>query len=294
MVPVAVFAVSKGRSMISRRGFAAGVGAVAAGAVAASVTGCGPAPAAAGATSGGDPSGAPAGPIKAATERADNVVLVHGLYADGSCWSGVIPVLQAAGLTAQAVQNPLTSIADAAAEVRRVLALQTGPTVLVGHSFAGTIISEVGADEGITALAYISARAPDAGEDWATLAKNYPAPPASAGVQTVAGWSQLSEQAFLSDFAQDVDPAKARVLCAAQGRNTTALVTETTTVAAWRTRPTWYQVSRMDRTIDPDLERFVAKRMNAVTIELDTSHLGLVSQPDRVAALILAAAGRAG
>src|SRR3984957_132428 len=128
---------------------------------------------------------------------AKNVVLVHGLYADGSSWMDVIPYLQRAGLNVTAVQNPLTSLADDVAATRRVLASQDGPTVLVGHSFAGTIISEAGNDPKVSALVYVAARAPDAGEDFGALAATYPKPPASAGVIKKDGFFWLSEEAFL-------------------------------------------------------------------------------------------------
>jgi pimeloyl-ACP methyl ester carboxylesterase len=141
--------------------------------------------------------------------KASNVVLVHGLYADASCWIDVIPYLQNAGLNVTAVQNPLTSLADAAAATRRVLALQKGPTVLVGHSFAGTIISETGNDPNVSALVYVAARAPDAGEDFAALAAKFPKPPASAGVVRVDGFFWLGEDAFLKNFfASDLAPTR--------------------------------------------------------------------------------------
>ena len=227
---------------------------------------------------------------KAERLEASNVVLVHGLYADASCWIDVIPYLQKAGLNVTAVQNPLTSLADAAAATRRILALQKGPTVLVGHSFAGTIISETGNDPIVSALVYVAARAPDAGEDFGALAAKYPKPPASAGVVSENGFFWLSEDAFLKDFAGDLVPARARALFAVQGQVASGLVTERTTTAAWRSKPTWYQVSTKDRTINPDLERFLAKRMKATTIELDSSHLSLLSHPREVAELILQAA----
>jgi pimeloyl-ACP methyl ester carboxylesterase len=222
---------------------------------------------------------------------ARNVVLVHGLYADGSSWLEVIPYLQRAGLNVSAVQNPLTSLDDDVAATRRVLALQDGPTVLVGHSFAGTIISEAGDDAKVSALVYIAARAPDAGEDFAALGAKFPKPPASSGVVKANGFFWLSEAAFLRDFAGDLEPARARALFAIQGRAGEALPTTRTTVAAWRKKPTFYQVSTQDRTINPELERFLAKRMNATTIELDSSHVSLLSHPQEVADLILRAAG---
>jgi pimeloyl-ACP methyl ester carboxylesterase len=223
---------------------------------------------------------------------AKNVVLVHGLYADGSSWIDVIPYLQRAGLQVTVVQNPLSSLADDVAATRRILALQDGPTVLVGHSFAGTIISEAGNDPKVSALVYVAARAPDAGEDFGALAAKYPKPPASAGVIKKDGFFWLSEEAFLRDFAGDVAPSRARALYAVQGRGADSLPATKTTTAAWRVKPTWYQVSTEDRTINPDLERFLAKRMNATTIELDSSHVSLVSHPKEIADLILLAAGR--
>jgi pimeloyl-ACP methyl ester carboxylesterase len=223
---------------------------------------------------------------------ARNVVLVHGAYADGSCWSEVIGRLQLAGLTATAVQNPLTSLADDVAATRRILALQDGPTVLVGHSWAGTVISETGVDPKVSALAYIAARAPDADEDYAALAAKFPTPPANAGLVKSGGFAQLSEAAFLKDFAAGVDPDKARVLYAVQGRIADTLFASRTTEAAWKLKPSWYAVSRQDRTTSPELERFLAKRMQAKTIEVDASHLSLITHPQEITDLILDAAGR--
>jgi len=223
-----------------------------------------------------------------------NVVLVHGAYADGSCWSEVIGRLQLAGLKATAVQNPLTSLADDVAATRRILELQDGPTVLVGHSWAGTVISETGIDPKVTALVYVAARAPDAGEDYAALAAKFPTPPANAGLVKSGGFAQLSEEAFLKDFAGGVDPARARVLYAVQGRIAETLFASRTTSAAWRLKPSWYAVSKQDRTTSPELERFLANRMHAKTIELDASHLSLITHPREITDLILKAAGRSG
>ena len=224
---------------------------------------------------------------------ARNVVLVHGAWADGSSWSEVIPLLQAAGLKVTAVQNPLTTLADADAAARRTLALQDGPTVLVAHSWSGTIISDVGTDPKVTALVYVAARAPDANEDYTALAKQFPAPPASAGIVWSNDEGQLSEEAFLRDFAGDLPAEKARVLYAVQAPFKRTLLAGKTTHAAWRSKPSWYAVSTEDRTINPDLERFMAKRMGAKTIEIKASHLSLISQPDTVTNLILEAAGHA-
>jgi pimeloyl-ACP methyl ester carboxylesterase len=223
---------------------------------------------------------------------ARNVVLVHGLFADGSCWSEVIPRLQSAGLNVTSVQNPLTTLEDAVAETQRVLNQQDGPTVLAGHSFSGMIVTEAGIDPKVTAVVYVAARAPDAGEDYTALAKNYPTPPASAGIVFDGDEGRLTEAAFLHDFAGDVPEAKAKVLYAVQQPFHKALLTGKTTHAAWRSKPSFYAVSTEDRTINPDLERFMAKRMGATTIELKSSHVSLISHPKEIADLILQAAGQ--
>lgn len=226
-----------------------------------------------------------------ARNPARNIVLVHGLFADGSCWAPVIARLQPLGLHVTAVQNPLTTFADAVAETRRVLSQQDGPTVLVGHSFAGMIVTEAGNDPRVSALVYVAARAPDAGEDYAALAHRFPTPPATAGILFDGDVGRLSEDAFLRDFAGDLPPAQARVLYATQQPFHKALLTGQITQAAWRTHPSYYAVSAQDRTIDPDLERFMARRMGAQTIELPSSHLSLISHPDAIADLIARAAG---
>jgi len=219
-----------------------------------------------------------------------NVVLVHGSYADGSSWNEVIPRLQAAGMHVTAVQNPLTSLADDVAAVQRVLALQDGPTVLVGHSWGGTVISQTGTDPKVSALVYVAGRAPDAGEDYAALAARYAPGQASKGVVKSGGFAQLSEEAFLRDFAGDVPTDKARVLYASQGRIADSLLAARTTDAAWRTKPSWYAVSTMDRTINPDLQRYMAKRIGAHTVEIPSSHVAMISHPDEIVKLIMEAA----
>ena len=224
--------------------------------------------------------------------KARNVVLVHGLFADGSCWSEVIARLQAAGLNATAVQNPLTTLPEAVASAQRVLDRQDGPTVLVGHSFSGMIVTEAGVHPNVSALVYVAARAPDAGEDYAALAKNFPTPPASAGILFDGDEGRLSEAAFLRDFAGDLPEAKAKVLYAVQDPFQKNLLTGKTTHAAWRSKPSFYAVSTDDRTINPDLERFMAERMGAKTIEVKSSHLSLISHPDEITGLILEAAGQ--
>jgi pimeloyl-ACP methyl ester carboxylesterase len=224
--------------------------------------------------------------------KARNVVLVHGLFADGSCWSEVIARLQAAGLNATAVQNPLTTLPEAVASAQRVLDRQDGPTVLVGHSYSGMIVTEAGVHPKVSALVYVAARAPDADEDYTALAKTYPTPPASAGIVFDGDEGRLSEEAFLRDFAGDIPAAKAKVLFAVQEPFQKALLAGKTAHAAWRSKPSFYAVSTEDRTINSDLERFMAKRMGAKTIEVKSSHLSMISHPEEITQLILEATGQ--
>ncbi len=200
--------------------------------------------------------------------------------------------MQAVGLNVTSVQNPLTTLDDAVAETQRVLARQDGPTVLAGHSFSGMIVTEAGINSKVSALVYVAARAPDAGEDYTALAKMFPTPPASAGIVFDGDEGRLTEAAFLRDFAGDLPEARARTLYAVQQPFHKALLTGRIKHAAWRSKPSFYAVSTEDRTINPNLERFMAKRMRATTIEVKASHLSLISHPQEITDLILKAAGR--
>ncbi len=228
----------------------------------------------------------------AAPVKARNVVLVHGLFADGSSWAGVIPHLQARGINVTSVQNPLDNFPDAVSTVQRVLDRQDGPTVLAGHSFSGMLVTQCGVHPSVSAVVYVAARAPDANENYGELAAKYPTPPASAGIIYDGDWGRLTEEAFLRDFAGDVPTDKAKVFYAVQGPFNKALTAATVTQAAWRSKPSFYAVSTEDRTINPDLERFMAKRMGAKTIELKSSHVSLISHPEAIARLILDATGQ--
>jgi pimeloyl-ACP methyl ester carboxylesterase len=227
-----------------------------------------------------------------ASAKATNVVLVHGAWADASSWAEVIPYLQAAGLKVTAVENPLTSLKDSLAATSRALALQDGPTVLAAHSWGGTVISELGLDQKVTALVYIAARAPDAREDFVALSAKFPQGAARDGIEKHGSFTKLSEDAFLKSFANGVDTQKAKALYGMQPPTAASLFAGKTTVAAWHRKPSWYAVSKQDQTINPDLQRFLARRMGATTVEIDAGHLSLVSHPKDVADLILAAAGQ--
>lgn len=224
--------------------------------------------------------------------RAENVVLVHGAWADGSSWAKVIPILQKAGLKVTAVQNRLTSLQDSDEDVRRVLEQQDGPTVLAGHSWSGTAISDVGDAKNVSALVYVAARAPEAGEDFVALQKTFPDTPVRAGVKKVDGFTTVSEDAFLKYFANGIPENEAKVFYAVQQPTAASLFSEKTTHTAWKNKPSFYAVSANDMTISPEFERFLAKRMGAQTVTLDAGHLPMVSHPQEIADLILKAAGR--
>lgn len=223
--------------------------------------------------------------------KANNVLLVHGAWADGSSWSKIIPILQQAGLHVTAVQNPLTSLEASAAETRRVLSQQDGPTVLVGHSFGGTIISEAGNDPKVSALVYVAARAPDTGEDFTALSKKFPKTFVRTGAVEDNGLLTIGEDSFLKYFANGLPEAEAKTLFAVQQPTAKAALVAKTTAAAWHDKPTFYAVSNHDMTISPELERFLANRMKAKTIEVDAGHLPMISQPEAIADLILSATG---
>jgi pimeloyl-ACP methyl ester carboxylesterase len=232
-----------------------------------------------------------AAPATVRFRKARNIVFVHGLFADGSCWNDVISLLQPKGFNVTSVQNPLTTLPESIGAAERVLARQHGHTVLVGHSFGGMIVTQAGMQPNVSAVVYIAARAPDANEDFSALANTYPTPPASAGILFDGDEGRLSEEAFLRDFAGDIPRPRAQVLYAAQNPFNRALLAGKVTKAAWRSKPSYYAVSSEDRTINPDLQRFLAKRMGAKTVELESSHLSLISHPHEVCDLIVEAAG---
>lgn len=230
---------------------------------------------------------APAPPVK-------NIVLVHGAFADGSSWAKVIPILQAKGYNVTAVQNPLTSFADDVAATNRALALQDGPVILVGHSWAGVVITEAGTDPKVVGLVYVAAFAPDQGEAVGELGKAYPPPPAlAAPIVDKEGFLSLSTEAVVKHLASDLPASEARVVAATQGPIAGSAFGAKVSGVAWKTKPSWYIVSKLDGAIAPDEERFFAKRMKATTTELNASHVAMLSQPKAVAEVIMDAAAKA-
>jgi pimeloyl-ACP methyl ester carboxylesterase len=220
-----------------------------------------------------------------------NVVLVHGAFADGSSWSKVIPLLQKAGLNVVAVQNPLTSLDDDLAATKRAIALQDGPVILVGHSWAGVVITEAGTDRKVVGLVYVAAFAPDVGVPVSDLGKDFPPPPGGAEIRPGPdGYLTLTTKGVMEDFAPDLPVAQRELIAATQGATNGAVFAAKVPNAAWKTKPTWYVVAANDRMIQPDLERKFAKTMNAKTITLPSSHVAMLSHPSEVAKLIIEAA----
>ena len=221
-----------------------------------------------------------------------NIVLVHGAWADGSCWSGVIERLQAGGHHVTASQFPLTSLADDVARLRQTLALQDGPTVVAGHSYGGQIITALGADApGVAGLVYIAAFALDQGESLGALLSQGPTPPALQHTITdKQGFVWLPEDDFVTHFASGVDPARARVLHAVQQPLTGASFTDVMATPAWKSLPTWYLVAQQDQAIPPGGERLFASRMGATTVEAASGHLAMISHASETAELISQAA----
>jgi pimeloyl-ACP methyl ester carboxylesterase len=221
-----------------------------------------------------------------------NIVLVHGAWADGSCWSGVIERLQADGYHVTAPQFPMTSLGADVARLRQVLELQDGPTVVAGHSYGGQIITALGADApNVAGLVYIAAFAIDQGESLGALLSQGPVPPAVARQfvdKQGLGW--LPEDDYVNHFAADVAPAKARVMHAAQQPLATSTFGDVMGDPAWTHLPSWYLLATEDQAIPPDAQRLFARRMDAVTVEVASSHVAMVSHPEQTAQLISAAA----
>ena len=220
-----------------------------------------------------------------------NVVLVHGAWADGSSWAKVIPLLEAAGLHAVAVQNPLTSLQDDVAATQRAIALQDGPVILVGHSYGGAVISEAGTDPKVVGLVYVAAFAPDAGQAVGELGKEFPPAPGGAEIRPDAsGFLLMTPKGIEEDFAQDLPKPQRRILAATQGPTNGACFGAKLTNAAWKSKASWYVVAANDRMIAPDLERQFAKTMKAKTITVPSSHVAMLSHAQKVAQLIIDAA----
>jgi pimeloyl-ACP methyl ester carboxylesterase len=226
------------------------------------------------------------------TSTSPNIVLVHGAWADGSCWSAVIERLQADGYHVTAVQLPETSLADDVARLRHLLTLQDGPTVVAGHSYGGQVMTALGTDApNAVGLVYIAAFGLDEGESIGALLQQGPPTPALAHLNIDdQGFAWIPEDDFINHFAGDVDPVKAKILHAVQQPLAASTLGDVMGEPAWKSLPTWFLVAAGDQAIPPDAERGFAKRMGATTVEVPSNHLAMVTHPDDVVSLIETAA----
>src|SRR5947199_3085364 len=225
-----------------------------------------------------------------AAPTVKNVVLVHGAFADGSSWAKVIPLLEAKGLHVTAVQNPLSSLADDVAATKRAIAMQEGPVILVGHSWAGMVISEAGNDPKVTGLVYVAAIVPDEGQSAGDVVKPYPPSPGLAEAKPdAAGFLSLSRKGIDEDFVPDLSPAERAIVYATQGPWNSACLADKVLVPAWTTKPSWY-IAVNDRMLSSEFEQAIAKHIHATTTTLPTGHVPMLSTPKDVAAVIIEAA----
>jgi len=228
--------------------------------------------------------------------RVRNIVLVHGAWADGSGWKGVYDILVKDGYHVSIVQEPETSFKEDVAATKRVLALQEGPCILVAHSYGGAVITEAGTDPSVAGLVYVAAHMPDAGENEADEGKRFPSDLSKSGAikKTADGFTYLDPAQFHEYFAADLPAEQAAFMARSQVFNFADNFKAVITTAAWRSKPSWMLVATKDRTINPDLERWYAKRAKSHTVEVaGASHSVYVSRPKDVAALIEEAASHA-
>jgi pimeloyl-ACP methyl ester carboxylesterase len=222
-----------------------------------------------------------------AVAAVKNIVLVHGAFADGSSWSKVIPLLEEMGYHAVAVQNPLTSLADEVSFTKRIIALQDGPVILVGHSWGGAVVTQAGDHPKVAGLVYVAAYAPEVGES---------ANDASAPFGWTEGQKQIrvdnekfatiTSEGMLEDIAQGLPMKEGKLALAVQGQSYAPMFDEKLTVAAWKTKPCWAIVSTNDRMLPPAMEESAAKKMSAVTTVMPTCHMVMLEEPAKVAAVI--------
>src|SRR5262245_44121743 len=220
-----------------------------------------------------------------------NIVLVHGAFADGSSWAKVIPILEARGFHVVAVQNPLTSLSDDVNATRRIIAMQDGPVILVGHSWGGAVISEVGDDPKAVGLVYVAAYAPDVGMSANDTSKPFGATPGQKAIQVDSQhFAWMSEEGILNSFADGLPMAERRLVLAVQGQIYGPMFDEKLTHAAWKSKPSWHVIATKDHTLSPAMEEAGAKKARGVAISLPTCHVAMLQEPQKVADVITEAA----
>jgi pimeloyl-ACP methyl ester carboxylesterase len=230
--------------------------------------------------------------MKNANNNKSSIVLVHGAFADGTGWQKIIPILEKDGFTVTAVQNPLRSLTEDIATTKRVIDSQKGDVVVVGHSYGGAVMTGAAAGSNkVKALVYVAAFAPEAGEAVGGLMEKFPPPPlANALAPDSAGFLYIDRTKFHEVFASDVSDGEAAIMAATQKPLAGSALGEPTTATAWKTIPSWYVVSTQDQAINPDLQRFMAKRMGANTTDIRASHVPFLSHPVEIARIIEEAA----
>ncbi|GGN12461.1 alpha/beta hydrolase [Dyadobacter beijingensis] len=235
--------------------------------------------------------------LPAGADEKPTIILVHGAFADGSSWNKVIPILQKKGYQTIAVQNPLTSLNDDVAFVDRAIAEAKGNVILVGHSWGGVVITQAGNNEKVKALVYVAAYAPDEGQSIETITQDafevrkLPNVPGLADPIVEDGFIRLKEEAVLKHFAQDLPAHEAKLIAAGQGRFHVSTISAKISNPAWKSKPSFFIVSDNDHIISPQVEKEMAERMRATTFHLPTSHVAMLAQPQKVAEVILQAAG---
>ena len=221
----------------------------------------------------------------------NNIVLVHGGFVDGTGWKSVYKILKHGDYNVSIVQNPTITLEDDVTATKRILAAQDGPTILVGHSYGGAVITEAGNDPRVAGLVYITAFAPDRGESVATLIKDPPpGAPVPPILPTEDGYLFLDRAKFHASFAADVDPEEAAFMADSQVPWGVGALSGTISEPAWKAKPSWYLVATEDKMIPPDAQRFMSRRAGSMAVEVKGSHAIYVSQPEAVAALIEKAA----